>query len=478
MTASQKTRLPLLTLSLLTALPLFGACATDQQADVDLWRREVALGDTPAFVPGTPLSLATAVRLANDQNERIAIAGEDFVQACAERARINADFFPQVDLAPSFIYREKTNSGVKFLDQSSLLDVPVHAQWTPFDGFRTVNLASAADLTAEQRRSLLLDLRETVVLEVAQAYYRVLRAERRAELLEQSIATQEQRVRDFAARERIGTARTLDRTQAEALVSRTRLDLFDTRADALAARQALSLLTGADVHDSPLHDDFVLPSERPDGEALLALAAQRRQDLQAAALAAEAARARVEVAFGQYYPSIGVSVDWFLSRASLPTERDWTGLLSLYLPLFSAGRIAAEVREAWSQFRQEVSRYSLLRRTIEHDLAVALDQLATLDQRLDELKTLTAADAESLRQAEASSRAGLGTNLVLLLAQNQLQRSQVDVAETELERKVAWLGTLRITGALTAGTVDVPLPAPPPPRPVPVSPFVLAPSSD
>ncbi|HZN39243.1 MAG TPA: TolC family protein, partial [Planctomycetota bacterium] len=426
----------------------------------------------PEYSPGAPLALATAVRLAVEQNERIAIGGEDFIQAIVERARITAGFFPEAAFAPTYVYREKTDSGVTFLDSSSLLDVPLHAEWTLFEGFRTRNSANVADLTAEQRRVLLLDLRETVVLEVVQAYYRVLRAEQRAAVLERSLASQEQRVREFAARERIGTARALDRIQAEALLSRTMLELFDTRNEARSGRVALRLLTGVDVGASALHDDFSMPEERPAGEALLALAEERRQDLRAAALAAEAARARVEVAFGQYYPSIGVSLDWFLSRDSLPTERDWTGLLSLYLPLFTGGRIAADVREAWSQFRQEVSRYSLLRRSIAHDLAQALDRLATLEQRLDELRTLTAADAESLRQAEGGARAGLTTNLVVLLAQNQLQRSQVDVVETELERKVAWLLALRVTGALTAGTVDVPVLPAPPPRPVPTSPFV------
>jgi hypothetical protein len=86
---------------------LLAACATDQQADVDLWRSVVSLGDPPAWIPGTPLSLATAVRLANEQNEQIAIAGEDFVQALAERSRVTAGFLPQADLEPTQIFRER-----------------------------------------------------------------------------------------------------------------------------------------------------------------------------------------------------------------------------------------------------------------------------------------------------------------------------------------------------------------------------------
>ncbi|HZN39518.1 MAG TPA: TolC family protein, partial [Planctomycetota bacterium] len=232
---------------LLMAPLLLAACATDQQADVDRWRGVVSLGDPPVWTPGTPLSLATAVRLANEQNERIAIAGEDIVQALAERARVTSSFLPQADVEPTLIYREQTSSGITFLDSDSLLDVPLHAQWSLFEGFRNANLATAADLTVAQRESLLLDLRETVVLDVVQAYYRALRAEERAAVLEQSLASQQQRVREFAARERIGTGRALDRTQAEALLSRTMLELFDTRNEARSGRVALRLLTGVDV---------------------------------------------------------------------------------------------------------------------------------------------------------------------------------------------------------------------------------------
>lgn len=458
------------------ALLLLAACATDQQADTETWRREISLGPLPVFTSGDPLSLAMAMRLANEQNERIAIGGEDFLQACIARARITANFFPEVDIVPNYTFREKTKSGVSFLDQASLLDVPVRTQLTLFDGFRNNSRADAANLTMAQRRAILLDLRETVVLEVVQAYYRVLRAERRAEVLAGSLSAQQQRVREMAARERFGTARLLDRAQTEAQAARTSLDLISAQNDARTGRAALSLLTGVHATASILRDDFELPVERPAIDALFALAAERRQDLQAAALAAEAARARVEVAFGQYYPSIGVNLDWFLSRDSLPTGRDWTGLITLNLPIFDAGRISADVREAWSQFRQEVLRYSLLRRQILADLTVAADQLATLDQRLVELRRQVAADAEAMRQAEAGVRVGLATNLDRITAEDQLRRGQADVVEGELLRKVSWLEALRLTGALTAGTINVPLPAPTPPRPVPTSPFVRAPT--
>lgn len=469
MTTSPRTRAAIATAA------LFAACATDQAADVATWRREVTLGDAPAFESGAPLTLAAAIRLANEANERIGLGGEDFLQAVIGRARINANFLPSVDLAASYTWRQRTATGIPFLDNPTLLDVPVHTELTLFDGWRDHYQADAASLTIEQRRSLLLDLRETVVLEVVQAYYRTLRAERRTATFAQAIATAQQRVADAAARERFGTGTALDRAIAQSASAGRTLDHIAASSDVKGGRTALSLLTGVDVSASPLTDGFVLPAERPAIDALLVLAHDHRQDLRAAALGAEAARSRVEVAFGQYYPSIGVSLDWFITRDSLPVQRDWSSFLTLNLPLFSGGRIAADVAEAWSLFRQEVLRYSLLRREIAADLALAIDALAAADQRLLELQRQVAADTEVLARARAGVRVGLVTAFDLQSSDDQLRNSTTAANEAEFVCKTAWLEVLRVCGALTAGSVDVAVPPPPPPRPAPTSPFVHTP---
>lgn len=456
----------------LAVLLLLVGCAVDQADDVATWRRELELGEPIAFAPSQPLTLAQAVRLANEHDERLAIQGEDWLQALIEKSRINAGFFPAIDFAPTYTFRERSHSGVPFLDDPSLLDVPLRAQVNLFEGFRGTAREAIATLSIDERRAVLLDLRETIVLEVAQAYYRVLRAEQRVTVLDNSLGVQRQRTRETEARQRIGTARSLDVLQTGAQASRTMLELIDAKNDAAVGRRALGRLTGVDVTASRLGDAFEVPAARPSVDELLAFAVAQRQDLQAAALAAEVARRRVDLAIGQYYPSIGVDLEYFLSRDSLPLDRDWTGLLSLGMPLFAAGRIDAEVHAAWSVFRQSVLRYWQLRRTIRHDLAVTSDQLATLEARIAELGHQVAADTATMRQAEVAFRNGLATNLDRTAAQDQLLRTQLQLAEAELDRKLGWLTMLRQAGGLTPRAIDVPVPELPTPPPVPDSPFV------
>lgn len=452
-------------------------CATDQAKDVQAYRDVLSLGEPAALPKGEPLSLATAVRLTNDTNERLSIEGENYLQAIIDRKRAVANFLPTLDAVGLYNFRGPTDSTFPGLSEKTVFDATLSGQVTLFDGFRNINRLKASDLTIEQRRWLLLDLREALLLDVAQVYYRVLRAERLAVVLENSVKVQEERVRDIRARQRIGVARPLDVAQTEAQFSQTRVLLLNARNVVQTGRAALGFLTGVNVQDSPLSDGFVLPVNPPTLDDLVAMATARRQDL-AAAAAAEAARRDVDVAIGQYAPSVSLNLDYFLARDSLPTDRDWTGLLRVNIPIFAAGRIEADVQGAWSRFRQAVLAYSLLKRQIRQDVEISHKNVGASIARMAELKDQLRAAQEAIRQAESAYNNGLGTNLERITAQDQFLSAQLQLTSEEFDQKVFYLTAYRALGAITEGTAGVPIPPrpdEPPRRPAPDSPFVTLP---
>lgn len=474
-------------LILITACTL-QACKVDQRAEVESYRSKTELPDAPGLhpAPGEPLSIQQAARLTNAANEQLSIGGEQYLQAIIDRQRDFASLLPTVDLFGSLTWREKTGSGNSGNGSSSsssettLFDGGFGGQYTLFTGLTDFRRVNAADLTIEQQHWLLLDLRESLLLDTARAYYGVLLAERLVSVLESSLAVQEERLRDIRGRQKVGFARPLDVAQIESQASDTRVSLLDAKNAVSNTRAALSLLTTVDASALPLSDGFDPPAELPSADELLAIATAQRQDLAATAAAAAATRETVDAEIGRYYPTVTLNLQYFLTRDTIPTDRDWTSLLTLNLPIFSAGRIDADVRAAWSDFRRAVLQHSLTRRQIRRDIDVAYADLIATRARVEELTHQVAAAQEALRQAEAAYSAGLGTNLERITAQDQLLSAQLRSAREEYTAKIAYLAAVRATGGLTpvvtGATMNVT--TLPPVRPVPDAPFVNLPASD
>ena len=108
------------------------------------------------------------------------------------------------------------------------------------------NLQSAEAQIA-QRRELLLDLQATVLLNVAQVYYQVLRSERSADVLQNTLAVQEARLEDVQQQFKNGLAIRLSVAQTQAQVDATRVGLIAGRSDVAQRPALLALLIGVPV---------------------------------------------------------------------------------------------------------------------------------------------------------------------------------------------------------------------------------------
>lgn len=449
-------------------------CATDQANDVAEYRALTDItAELPTHQPGQELMLVDAVRLANAYNERLAIGGEAYVQALADRQRLAASLLPTLDLFGDLTLREHTGGAGG--GRVARFDGGLSAQYTLLTGLTDFKTVRAADLNIEARRWLLLDLREVLILDTATAYYEVLRADRLIQVLNSSMTVQAERLRDIQARQRVGFARPLDVAQIEAQVSQTRVSLLDAQNRLGNARAALKLLTAVDTDSSVLTDGFEPGPAPVQLDEVVAGAEQNRQDFRAARATAEAARALVDAAIGQYYPSIGLNLDYFLTRDTTPNDLDLTALISINLPIFSAGRIEADVRRSWSVFREAVLNHSLTRRRIRRDVESAIADLSASQRRVEELRIQVAAAEEALRQAEAGYQTGLGTNLERVTAQDQLLAAQLRAASEDFTRKLAYLSLLRACGTISpevGGAAPVAAPDGPP---APDSPFIRLP---
>lgn len=467
---------------LATALAAIAGCATDQAGDVASYQKITDITPAPpTHTAGEALTLVEAVQLANTYNERLAIEGESYIQALADRQRRASLLIPTLDVFGDLNLREHTG-GAAGVGQTggttriARFDGGFSGQYTLLTGLTDFKSVESAESNIRARYWLLLDLRETLMLETARAYYEVLRAERLLEVLESSMRVQAERLRDIRGRQQVGFARPLDVAQIEAQVSDTRVTILDAHNAIDRSRAALKLLTAADITLSPLTDGYEIGPSPESLEPAVTLANSHRQDMLAARSSADAARLQVDAAIGLYYPSIAINANYFLTRDTTPTDLDLTSLISINLPIFSAGRIEAQVRDSWSVFRETVLNYSLTRRSVRRDVETALADHGASRQRVVELRTQVAAAQEALRQASAAYQAGLGTNLEWIEAQDQLLSSQLRAASEDFTLKLTYLSLLRACGTLSADLARATFPeAAPRELTPPESPFLRIP---
>ncbi|HYE18887.1 MAG TPA: TolC family protein [Tepidisphaeraceae bacterium] len=454
-----------------------GGCAVDQKAEVAKYRSILDAdsgGPVERPAAGEPLTLVHALRLANQDNERLAIAGEDFVQAWAEKDRAFAGFLPTLSFGPSYNVVDASDAprqtttdsngqarpvgasgGFKQVGQTlRRFEAPVNLSANLFRGFGDLASFEAAVQSIELRRQLLLDARSTLLLQVADTYYQVLRFERTVAVLRQSLQAQTERVRDARTRLDAGIGSTLEMAQSQAQEASTRARLVLAQGSVTSARTLLAFLIGTSgTITGPLRDDYDIPADVGPVEALVQLGWDRREDLRAAVAAVTAARANVNAAVAEYYPSVTLNINGFLVRENFETASKWNALLQVNLPLFTGGLIEADVRRAWSVLRQRAMEESLLRRQIEQEIRTRYEDLRTSRASLAEFQAQIRAASEAFRQSRAGLAAGTAITLDVLTAQDVLLQAQLEEANEEFLGKFRYLDLLRATGGLTLNEV-------------------------
>lgn len=464
------------------ALAIAGAlagCRANAERDVASYR-EILDRDTPVVEIGDSLSLAEAFALANRNSETLSIEGEAYVRAITDKRRAVAAFLPTVDVRPSYSIREKvagagggvvvggggSGGGVVVGGDGSDagssggydadLNIPITATWVVFDGLRNVNAYWRDVYLVQRQREQLLEIQESLLFDVAQVYYTVLRAQEQIRVLEASLSVQEERLRDTRGRQDAGVARPLDVAQTEAQYAGTRVTLIEAQRQLADARSLLAYLVNAPVESLPLSDGYAPEDGAPELPVLLGTATRERSELRAAERAIDAAQRDVRVAIGQYYPSLTIDFSVFLYRESVPTQRTWESLFQANFPLFAAGRIDADVRTAWSFLREAQLIANQSRRRVTREVEQGIRDLLASSDRLTQLEIQASAAVEAARQAEAVYRAGRGTNLERVAAQDVQLQAELALATERFDQKLLRLNLLRVTGTLRESLLNIP----------------------
>jgi outer membrane protein TolC len=441
--------------SALVLVFIVNGCAVNQESDIQLYRDVLDAGKSEAsdrFHPEDPLTLMDALRLANAQNEQLAMAGEDYLQTLIDKDRAFAAFLPKISLTPTFMFQGKTalapdNPLIAEFEPVQATDLPATGNFD-LHPFRDVPALQAAGNYAEMHRALLLDRQAILMLDVSRIYFQVMHSEKQVAVLRHSIDVARLRLKDILVKQQAGVARPVDVALTEAQLAKTQSRLIQAENDVKNGRAMLAFLIGVPEVKGPLTDGLIVPTTDWRIEPLQKLADANRQDLIAEHERVNVATAALEAAWGKYFPSVSLNLTYYLSRQTFPDDVDWSSLIQVNVPIFSAGLIHADVRAAYSRLRQARLAESYAQRQILKDLRTVVENLRNDDQQIDQLGIQAAAAQEGLRQADAAFNAGLGTNLERLVAQDALLSAELDLSTAQFNRNIDYLRLHRVTGAL------------------------------
>ena len=398
-----------------------------------LWSAPAARAETAASGPG--LSLAQAVEIALRQNHNLLLAREQLARVDGQIQEVGSVIYPQVGLSADAFraydesIRDSAFGALAAPEAVNRYGVRASLRQLLFSwGKASTAIAIAQDGQRLTREDLDTAVRG-VTLQVHEAFYRLLLAQRLVDVAEER---QAQRRRQLEVAEKRLAAGVVNEFE----VLRAEVDLANAAPPAIRAknqvRQAVSQLNNLLARDqnTPLETSEELRYQPLEG-LTLALVVERavtqRPELQSLRVAREIAEKAVRIAQAENKPQVNLLAEYGFAAdqlSNLGLDREvWSAGVALTWPLFDGGRTRGQVAQATSEVRQAALANAQLEESITLEAKAALDDLAEARQIIDAASLNTEQAQKALELAEAAYRYGVATAL--------------DVTNTELSLTVA-----------------------------------------
>jgi TolC family type I secretion outer membrane protein len=337
-----------------------------------------------------------------------------------------------VDSARSPYFPSLTASGSSAKNQTSLSGqasnnqkIGLSANYILYDfGGRAASLESAQQTltVVDATRDATF---QTVYLSTVQAYFSLLSARANVEALKVAEGLAKESFSLAQARYQSGAATPADKLQAQTALSQAQLNRITAEGSVSIAAgtlanqlgfsptQIIELAPTNDIQSDPLLDKKI-------GD-LIAEALRMRPDLLAADAQIKVAQAQIEVNRASGMPTLNLTAGSTYSADSIAVDSRNDSLgVTLSVPLFTGYRVSNQVKSAEAQKQAKIADRERIAKQVELDVWKAYQTLQTNSQSLLSATDLVASAEQSERMTSGRYKAGLGTMIDVLTAQNIL----------------------------------------------------------
>jgi multidrug efflux system outer membrane protein len=322
---------------------------------------------------------------------------------------------------------------------------------------RTVEGARAS---AEQAAADFETTRLLLGTDLATAYFNLRATDIELDVVARSIELQRRSLDFVSTRHDLGVASGLDVAQQQALLDSTLTQLDLLRRQRGPFEHAVATLAGTPAPSFSLAPDIsdLVPPTVPLGVPSDVL--ERRPDVASAERAMAAANAQIGVARAAYYPSIILAPNGGYESRSLGSLFDAPSLLwsigaSVAAPIFSAGRLDANVDFARANYDATVASYRRVVLSAMQEVEDGITGLSTLEQAEAQARIAVETARRVLDLATARYEGGATTYLDVITAQQALLAAERQAAQLSGQRLLTSVFLIKALG----GDWDRPVPA-------------------
>jgi outer membrane protein len=383
------------------------------------------------------ITLYDAYALAVYNTERMAMEGENSVQARARREHAVTAFLPRLSLKAN---RAIPGLSTRYLTSTRSM-VSLYARLPIVTGLDEVSAIRASCAESKYRELQLYHAAGRLLYDVAAAYYGVLQAEKSLKNSEEIMELYVRMLNELRRRVDIGRSR-----QSEIL--RTNSQIFKLRADIIAtknildhARIAFAALAGIDgeygLDDSAGRE---APAFSPDDAEKIR---DERWDVKAAREYVEYAGAGVLSAWGLHLPSAYIEGSYILYQETRRTSatspyryRDYSINLGVEFPILGNDITFAKVREANSVKRQAELSLAGTMRAAGEEILDSYHSWKSSGESLEAYRRALASADDNYRTVSNEYRLNLVSILDVLTAITALQNARDDYETANLQHRL------------------------------------------
>lgn len=413
---------------------------------------------------GKSLDLISAIERAICQNPDAKIAWIETKIKAAQVKLAQSSYYPQVSANYDYT-RGKNNYDVKNADYLSYntsitrYGLAVQANWLLYDFGGRKQLANEAKALLAMSFAQQDAVLQTVMVQVIQAYYDVLKVELQIDNATQ-LKTFAQKNFDIAsARYKAGAGIKSDQLQMQANLQKSKSDLIKLKGDLKVAKGQLAAIMG-----NMAYQDFSVRSEdlkriklmdlKPI-QSLLDQAVQSNPQLKQAQSAILAAQHKVKAVERTRYPSLSLVSNFNDytqegERSSANTSRQIQAGIQLSIPIFDGFSRKYQGIEARQNLQQRYVDKEKIELQLVQDIWKNYQLLEASMDNIYALQSLNESAEQSYAVAQGRYQTGVGNILELINAQNLLTESKMKYSTAVTEYLViryqllSYVGTLNV----------------------------------